>query len=59
MGFAQDKHRLNVAFTRARKTLAIVGNINTLQFGVYDNKWKQVAIYLSNKKKIFHLGEDW
>lgn len=39
IGFVKDARRINVAITRAQKTLIILGNANALQ---RDSTWKRI-----------------
>ena len=50
VGFLQDPHRFNVALSRARKCLFIVGNSKTLEA---DPLWKELIQYLRSQNAPF------
>lgn len=54
IGFLKDERRLNVALTRAKYGLIMVGDVECLKKG--DKLWKEYMEYLE-KKKLIH-GED-
>ena len=62
--FVHDLRRLNVAFSRARKMLILIGNINALTDPKYGGTiegqtvLKQFASYVQNKGKVLHVWED-
>ena len=51
IGFLRDKRRLNVALTRAKHGLIVVGNKNVLRKG--DPLWKDYITYLEEQDVIF------
>ncbi|KOH00122.1 RNA helicase [Saccharomyces eubayanus] len=51
IGFLRDKRRLNVALTRAKHGLIVVGNKNVLQNG--DPLWRDYIAYLEEQDVIF------
>lgn len=51
IGFLRDKRRLNVALTRAKHGLIVVGNKNVLQKG--DPLWRDYIAYLEEQDVIF------
>ncbi|XP_071173663.1 3'-5' exoribonuclease HELZ2-like [Mytilus edulis] len=54
LGFITDKNQINVALTRARKGLVIIGNINLL---VCDQVWKDL-VHDYEKKNCIFKGSD-
>ncbi len=55
LGFSEDKNRVNVALSRAKVGLVVVGNLYTLSLGNYDNPWKSVIDYLMRIDSVFHF----
>lgn len=51
IGFASDKKRMNVALTRAKNGLVLVGNSEVFRKG--DSLWKDYIEYLEEKSLIF------
>ncbi|EJS43946.1 ecm32p [Saccharomyces arboricola H-6] len=51
IGFLRDKRRLNVALTRAKHGLIVVGNKNVLKKG--DPLWRDYVTYLEEQNAIF------
>lgn len=54
IGFLKDERRLNVALTRAKYGLVIIGDVACLKRG--DPLWKEYLEYLEARKAI-HLGD--
>lgn len=52
IGFLRDKRRLNVALTRSKYGLIVIGNKETLSKG--DPLWKKYIEYCDSKKIIFN-----
>lgn len=57
IGFLKDRRRLNVAITRAKCSLILVGNSECLSRG--DPLWKEYIEYLTEKKVIFTSLDDY
>ena len=56
VGFLSDRRRLNVALTRARRGLIIVGNPDTLR---HDNTWNSWLDWVGEKNLFaWHLSQD-
>lgn len=51
IGFVKDRRRLNVALTRAKNGLVLVGNKEVMKSG--DDLWQEYIDYLENKELIF------
>lgn len=49
IGFVSDERRLNVAITRARKSLLIFGNVETL---ISDKVWREMIESLQQRRRI-------
>ncbi|EDK45041.1 conserved hypothetical protein [Lodderomyces elongisporus NRRL YB-4239] len=54
IGFLRDERRLNVALTRARYGMIMVGDVKTLKLG--DKLWKEYMEYLE-ERKLIHGGD--
>ena len=54
LGFLQDKERLNVALTRARKSLIVVGHVNTLKSS---QMWDSFIQNASERKVLKNYNE--
>ena len=54
IGFTADPRRLNVAFTRARSQLVIVGNRDLLN---RDALWRRVLSFIEEKGTILNPSE--
>ncbi len=52
LGFISDKNQVNVALTRARKGLIIIGNKNLLKC---DPIWRDFLYYLESKESIMTI----
>ena len=52
--FAENKSRITVLLSRAKKGLVIVGSLLTLTKGSNDNPWKDVVHYLRHKHAIYY-----
>ena len=56
VGFLSDRRRLNVALTRARRGLIVVGHPNTLQ---HDSTWKSWLEWVDERNLFaWHLSQD-
>ncbi|MCP4501348.1 MAG: AAA family ATPase [Deltaproteobacteria bacterium] len=55
VGFLADERRLNVAFTRARRKLVVVGDSATLGSNALWAKWVDYAIATSSYRSCFEL----
>lgn len=53
IGFLSDIRRMNVALTRAKHALIVVGNANTLQS---NHTWSQFLTHNRDAGTLFHLG---
>ena len=54
LGFISDKNQVNVALTRAKRGLIIIGNKNLLKC---DPIWKRFLSYLEDKKSILTIKQ--
>jgi superfamily I DNA and/or RNA helicase len=54
LGFIADSHQINVALTRAKKGLVIIGNKYLLQC---DETWKKLISHYTEQKKIVNAAE--
>lgn len=57
VGFVSDRRRMNVALTRARNGLIIVGNARVLSLG--SHLWKSYVNYVEKKKLLFKSFDDY
>ena len=55
IGFLAEQQRLNVALTRARKCLVVVGNISTLQA---DDMWKNLINNAKERKLVYNYSDE-
>jgi senataxin len=53
IGFLQDERRMNVALTRARFVMIVVGNSETLSV---DYNWKNYVDFIAENKCYFSAG---
>jgi len=56
IGFLKEKQRLNVAITRARNALWIVGHADTLRG---DSEWEQLLNYMKARKYIYRVFKEY
>eukprot|EP00092_Neocalanus_flemingeri_P033322 GFUD01036237.1.p1 GENE.GFUD01036237.1~~GFUD01036237.1.p1 ORF type:complete len:1656 (+),score=684.01 GFUD01036237.1:182-4969(+) len=56
IGFLQDRQRLNVALTRARFSLVVVGNMETLEGA--SQMWKELVNNAKERKALFNMVEE-
>eukprot|EP01035_Chromulina_nebulosa_P019240 gene19240-25091_t len=56
IGFLKEKQRLNVAITRARNALWIVGHADTLSG---DSEWEQLLNYMKTRKYIYRVFKEY
>jgi len=54
LGFIADSHQINVALTRAKKGLIIIGNKYLLQC---DENWKKLIMHYNEHKKIVNMAD--
>ncbi|CCD23267.1 RNA helicase NDAI_0B02320 [Naumovozyma dairenensis CBS 421] len=57
IGFLRDRRRLNVALTRSKNGLILVGNKEVLKKG--DNLWRDFMVFLEKEKVIFDSLDDY
>ena len=55
IGFLESANRLNVAITRAKTALILVGHAETLNT---NSMWSQFIVYLNQKKRFFSVSSD-
>lgn len=56
IGFQKEEQRINVAFSRAKKLLIIVGDINMYsRWGEKDNKFPEIVSYIKENPEECHI----
>ena len=55
IGFLAEQQRLNVALTRARKCLVVVGSISTLQA---NDMWKNLINNAKERKLVYKYSDE-
>jgi superfamily I DNA and/or RNA helicase len=55
IGFLSDERRMNVAITRAKFVLVIIGNSNTL---AYDSNWSNLIDFMNDKNSYVKIPNE-